>query len=406
MAWCHQAPSHYLSQFWPKFLSLYDVTKPQWAQTDVSFCKISVIIVALPMSLEGDIGIALSICLSIRSLVYLSHFWGFFTCPTKPIIWLVSTKWRPFRSGLDVIKIDIQAKPAFADMKDLSPPNVNLKKLYESETKPSEPILIIISPGADPSQDLEDLAKGTIGSDKYHQVSYFCRWSSRNIITCSCELQWFLGYEKENLSHIVISTVLVDGLALTGARKITYWYLKFYSNFAGANELKHWQSEGLKHGCSIIWFVFFLRLNNSVPFSGCHGSRSSGDCNAVVGGVFPWGHVALPEEPASGHSLAACTGEGELLCISALIARFMGTTWGPSGSDRTQVGPMLGPWTLLSGRLPVLWLLMTWWLHEPGYPLSIIITSLIKSVASQMGLIIIMEGISNTCQRLLIKKLR
>ena len=31
------------------------------------------------------------------------------------------------------------------------------------------------------------------------------------------------------------------------------------------------------------------------------------------------------------------------------IARFMGPTWGPSGADRTQVGPMLGPWTLLSG---------------------------------------------------------
>ena len=26
----------------------------------------------------------------------------------------------------------------------------------------------------------------------------------------------------------------------------------------------------------------------------------------------------------------------------------MGPTWGPSGADRTQVGPMLAPWTLLS----------------------------------------------------------
>ena len=33
----------------------------------------------------------------------------------------------------------------------------------------------------------------------------------------------------------------------------------------------------------------------------------------------------------------------------SLIARFMGPTWGPSGADRTQVGPMLAPWTLLSG---------------------------------------------------------
>ena len=26
--------------------------------------------------------------------------------------------------------------------------------------------------------------------------------------------------------------------------------------------------------------------------------------------------------------------------------------WGPSGADRTQVGPMLAPWTLLSGTVP------------------------------------------------------
>ena len=34
-----------------------------------------------------------------------------------------------------------------------------------------------------------------------------------------------------------------------------------------------------------------------------------------------------------------------------LIARFMGPTWGPAGADRTQVGPMLAPWTLLSGSI-------------------------------------------------------
>ena len=31
------------------------------------------------------------------------------------------------------------------------------------------------------------------------------------------------------------------------------------------------------------------------------------------------------------------------------IARFMGPTWDPPGADRTQVGPMLAPWILLSG---------------------------------------------------------
>ena len=32
-----------------------------------------------------------------------------------------------------------------------------------------------------------------------------------------------------------------------------------------------------------------------------------------------------------------------------LIARFMGPIWGQSGAARTQVGPMLARWTLLSG---------------------------------------------------------
>ena len=37
------------------------------------------------------------------------------------------------------------------------------------------------------------------------------------------------------------------------------------------------------------------------------------------------------------------------ICATTQIARFMGLTWGPPGDDRTQVGPMLAPWTLLSG---------------------------------------------------------
>ena len=34
---------------------------------------------------------------------------------------------------------------------------------------------------------------------------------------------------------------------------------------------------------------------------------------------------------------------------TAQIAKFMGPIWGPSGSCRPQMGPMLAPWTLLSG---------------------------------------------------------
>ena len=40
---------------------------------------------------------------------------------------------------------------------------------------------------------------------------------------------------------------------------------------------------------------------------------------------------------------------GRSCCWPALIARLMGPTWGPSGADRTQVGPMLAPWTCYLG---------------------------------------------------------
>ena len=38
------------------------------------------------------------------------------------------------------------------------------------------------------------------------------------------------------------------------------------------------------------------------------------------------------------------------IALWIMLARFMGPTWGPSGADRTQVSPMLAPWTLLSGE--------------------------------------------------------
>ena len=37
--------------------------------------------------------------------------------------------------------------------------------------------------------------------------------------------------------------------------------------------------------------------------------------------------------------------------LTVSIASFNGPTWGPSGADRTQVDPMLAPWTLLSWYL-------------------------------------------------------
>ena len=43
MAWCRQATSHYLSQCWPRSLSPYDVTRPQWVNVEAVHmtCKLA-----------------------------------------------------------------------------------------------------------------------------------------------------------------------------------------------------------------------------------------------------------------------------------------------------------------------------------------------------------------------------
>ena len=40
----------------------------------------------------------------------------------------------------------------------------------------------------------------------------------------------------------------------------------------------------------------------------------------------------------------------EVCSTPTQIAKFMGPTWGPPGACRSQMGPMLAPWTLLIGK--------------------------------------------------------
>ncbi|KAG2486208.1 hypothetical protein HYH03_015170 [Edaphochlamys debaryana] len=57
------------------------------------------------------------------------------------------------------------------NIKSVSPPPFSLKGLIESETKPEEPILFITTPGADPSQELSEVAATAVGKEKYHEVA-------------------------------------------------------------------------------------------------------------------------------------------------------------------------------------------------------------------------------------------
>ena len=63
------------------------------------------------------------------------------------------------------------------------------------------------------------------------------------------------------------------------------------------------------------------------------------------------------------------------------IAMFMEPTWGPSGANRTQVGPILAPWTLLSGIIIVRdhVYMQTWYLDD-----RLISDNVIKSIKRQL----------------------
>ena len=72
-----------------------------------------------------------------------------------------------------------------------------------------------------------------------------------------------------------------------------------------------------------------------------------------------WSRYWLGADEATSHYLNqlwldyrridACVTRPQWVNAYTLITRFTGPTWGLSGADRTQVGPMLAPWTLLSG---------------------------------------------------------
>ena len=58
---------------------------------------------------------------------------------------------------------------------------------------------------------------------------------------------------------------------------------------------------------------------------------------------------------------------GTWYCMSSQITKFMGPTWGPPGSCRPQMVPMLVPRTLLSGTCPQ-FTSSIWWMLQPQTP--------------------------------------
>ena len=111
-------------------------------------------------------------------------------------------------------------------IKDISPETLNLRKLYTKETIATEPILIIISPGADPSAELRDLAAEITGKDRYFEVnkgkaivrmSYF--------LSCSFHLKVAMGQGQMEITLDLLKTCSTDGswLCLKNLHLVTPW---------------------------------------------------------------------------------------------------------------------------------------------------------------------------------------
>ena len=56
-------------------------------------------------------------------------------------------------------------------MKELYPATLNFKRLYETDSLSTEPILVVISPGTDPSLEVQELADSMLGEGHLYQVA-------------------------------------------------------------------------------------------------------------------------------------------------------------------------------------------------------------------------------------------
>ena len=121
--------------------------------------------------------------------------------------------------------------------------------------------------------------------------------------------------------------------------------------------------------------IHLLMLTQVAKFMGLTWDPP-GSCRPQMGPILvPWtllsGKLTQHVSPWS-YMLGRCQWQDRNYCT--LTARFMGPTRGPPGAYRTQVGPMLAPWTLLSGYVQILWyvsLSVSWYSRPAISPYSI-----------------------------------
>ena len=104
------------------------------------------------------------------------------------------------------------------------------------------------------------------------------------------------------------------------------------------------------NGCAALKFGMDAEFHH-ILYNGCNNLYVLGLKSNYVNKWVPGCYLCLSLITVSKEILIKkCRNMFHLGHNTTLIARFMGPTRGPSGADRTQVGPMLAPWTLLTGK--------------------------------------------------------
>ena len=115
------------------------------------------------------------------------------------------------------------------------------------------------------------------------------------------------------------------------------------------------------HNKNRTWILGCCRHKYSISKKHTHGSFFVVFCCVLVPGndtllvvkkshecvIITWVKADLfSAKPLQTHS-----GMNLWIILANQISKFMGPTWGPPGSWQPQIGPMLAPWTLLSGHI-------------------------------------------------------
>lgn len=80
-------------------------------------------------------------------------------------------------------------------VKDLASANSRLRYVADNDMTAHEPVLIVVSEGVDPSQDIRELAEATVGGDRFHEVAMGqgqAEVAMAKLQTCAERGEWLL----------------------------------------------------------------------------------------------------------------------------------------------------------------------------------------------------------------------